>query len=627
MASRYFSVTVSVDSLEWTGHWLASRRCDLLSVHLAPDPAARPRIKLVAIESKARTTEEPIPFKPEAAPFDEAIDQVVATLDALEEILAPDADASLVADLKLTALFEHLASETLARVGRIRAKDAEARQLLSLLTAFSKRELQLGTDLELSGLAVVTQRSATVPEEHASITAPGVRTSWPVRIVRCGVPALRGLFEEEESGETPSSDDSGGSDKGAGSVPGPGAKPESGGTTPVAEPPKAAVTTTQEDGPGAGEVEQPDTVDRELDISEDTRDLIAGLEVASRLRRFKIEDVDESLVREGPTLVSVPVSYTAGESLRPIESATDDIARELGVPTVSVENDPDHPYHIRFLVPRRTRTFPEIPDGDAVWCDDSGNGRYFGIWLGAGVDGTPHRSFVSEWPHLLVAGTTGSGKTTFLKSMLVQLDQIPVGEVTIAIVDGKGEYDYVGLVGEQRFPERFPEVLLGHENATDVLEWLIEDEVANRRTILRNYFTSKPHAPRSPKQAYARAKTLGEDFPLSPIVVFIDEFAEIMLASGPTAREFENLVQRTVQAGRSALVHLVLATQRPDAKVLQGAIKANLPSRVALKLPSHHDSMTILGEAGAEDLLGTGDLVFKSASGERLRLQGFKPPL
>jgi len=196
-------------------------------------------------------------------------------------------------------------------------------------------------------------------------------------------------------------------------------------------------------------------------------------------------------------------------------------------------------------------------------------------------------------------------------------------EARVVVVDGKGEFDYVDLVPRGTFVDQFPDVLLGHENVIPVLEWLVKVEVVRRREALRDYFRRVPSAPRAPRQAYVAAKVAKQKFSLRPIVVFIDEFAEIMLAAGPAARDFEDLVQRVVQAGRSALVHLVLATQRPDANVLRGAIKANLPSRVTLALPSHHDSTTVLNAPGAEALLGKGALYFQSTTVARVRLQGY----
>lgn len=359
-------------------------------------------------------------------------------------------------------------------------------------------------------------------------------------------------------------------------------------------------------------------------LTEDERQLVLQLEAACRLRGFPIDPIELPDVVVGSALLVVPAGLAAGASMKPIEAALDDLARELGASHLSVENDPTRPYYLRFLVPRRERSFPRLPSFPPSFDNGAGN-EYFGLSFGVEVDGQSYTSFLSEWPHLLVAGTTGSGKTTFLKNLLVQLNRLPQESLSLAVVDGKGEYDYFGMLDSNRYVAPFPDVQLGPEKAPDVLRWVVEQEIERRRESLRKYFTIHPRAPRSPKHAFLQARADGTPFPLSPLVVFIDEFAEIMLGAGAAARVFEDLVQRAVQAGRSALVHLVLATQRPDANVLRGAIKANLPSRIALALPTHHDSMTVLGSKGAERLLGSGDMLFYRSAGDRIRLQGYAP--
>jgi S-DNA-T family DNA segregation ATPase FtsK/SpoIIIE len=143
---------------------------------------------------------------------------------------------------------------------------------------------------------------------------------------------------------------------------------------------------------------------------------------------------------------------------------------------------------------------------------------------------------------------------------------------------------------------------------------------------MTEYYRKNNEAPRNPRLAYIQSMDGGlPHVPLKPLIVLIDEFAEIMLGAGQSAKDFEDLVQRLVQTGRSTLVHLVLVTQRPDMNVLRGAVKANLATRVALAVPTHHDSMTVLGEVGAEELLGKGDMIFWSGTGRRVRLQGYDP--
>ncbi len=605
MSDGYLCVPVSIDALEWTEHWLGRQRCDLLAVFLAQRPNTTPRVRFVAVESKTIAGSDPISVSADTEPFKKALAQVVDTLDALSAAICHDAATSLLADLKLSALIEHLMSEVLARISPILGTDVEKIEVLKTLTKLSQRQLACDEGVTLEGLAVVTQSEATV--QRADATVSGGEHPWKVRLVRCGVPTLRQLFEAEGLGELA----------------------DELGVSTVLEHPE----DDQEEGilvPSAPElaaVAEPIVHPygkAEGDVTEAQREQLLQLEVACKSRGFRIGSIDDAVVFEGPALMAVSLALAPGESLRPIQGVSADIARELGVKSVGVENDPDRSYHVRFLIPRRTRAFPRLP-ADALPLTDEQRQQYLCLWMGALVDGTPYRSAISDWPHLLIAGTTGSGKTTFVRSILAQLNRLSKGDVELAVVDGKGEYDYIDVLAPELLTRRFPEIQLGHAHAPEVLGWLIEEEIVRRRAVLTKYFQTHPAAPRAPKHAFIQANAKNEAFPLSPIVVFIDEFAEIMAASGAVAEEFSQLVQRVVQGGRSALVHLVLATQRPDASVLRGAIKANLPSRVALQLPSHHDSMTVLNSAGAEDLLGSGDLIFESATGDRVRLQGYLP--
>jgi len=615
--SDYYFVPISVDSLEWTSHWLRDRRCDLLGVFLGTKENVHPKVRIVAVESKAATSSELIPVSVDAEPFRKAVSQVVATLDALEEVFCQDIATSLVADLKLSALIEHLTSEVLARLSPIRAGESDKLEVLRTLTGLSKRQYVCDEGLTLAGLAVVTQTEVTVGPDD--VTASVGSHPWPIRLVRCGIPTLRELFEGEGMGAlaeqiglgpSPSAlDQTDVSDREDQRMAPAGSLPTEPSRDYVVEEVAAAYVSEG---------------DSNYVVDDAHRERLLQLEMACRSRDFRIGKLEEATVLEGPTLVSVSVPLAAGESIRPMQSASADIARELGVQSVSIENDPGRPYYVRFLLPRARRSFPAVPVERLPFADGELQ-QYLSLWLGAQVEGTPFRSAVSEWPHLLIAGTTGSGKTTFIRSVLSQLNRFERADLQLAIVDGKAEYDYIDVVRQDLFTERFPEVLLGHAHASDVLKWLIDEELPRRRQALTTYFRANPSAPRSPKAAFIVARTQGRPFPIHPLAVFVDEFAEIMAASGSVAEEFAQLIQRTVQGGRSALVHLILATQRPDANVVRGAIKANLPSRVALQLPSHHDSMTVLNSAGAEDLLGAGDLIFEGATGERVRLQGYLP--
>lgn len=224
---------------------------------------------------------------------------------------------------------------------------------------------------------------------------------------------------------------------------------------------------------------------------------------------------------------------------------------------------------------------------------------------------------------MLVGGTTGSGKTTFIRSLLRQLGRFNSRYLDVVVVDGKGEVDYFNVLPPEFFADRFPEIVLGHQHVTGVFDWVVEEEIPRRRQIVLERAKRTPdERPKPARELYVASAGSGSVDPFPALIVVIDEFAEIMIAGGATAQAFEQRVQQVTQVGRSVLVHLVLATQRPDTSVVRGAIKANLDARVALRLPTHHDSMTVLGgrrratsRARRPDLPGCGT--------DAIRLQGY----
>ena len=174
------------------------------------------------------------------------------------------------------------------------------------------------------------------------------------------------------------------------------------------------------------------------------------------------------------------------------------------------------------------------------------------------------------------------------------------------------------------FPSRFPDVQLGHQSAVDVLTWAVEEMEERRKRILD--LARQSPSPQGVKATELYRAALSEESApeIAPLILVIDEFADIMLAGKKSAEKFEDLVQRISQVGRSRLTHLVLATQRPDKETIRGSIKANLNARCVFRLPTQADSMTVLGHAGAERLMLHGDMLFQHGTGTPRRLQAYK---
>jgi S-DNA-T family DNA segregation ATPase FtsK/SpoIIIE len=230
-----------------------------------------------------------------------------------------------------------------------------------------------------------------------------------------------------------------------------------------------------------------------------------------------------------------------------------------------------------------------------------------GFVLGRDVSGEPIFANIEKMPHLLVAGATGSGKSILVHSLITSLlYKNSPQTLRLVLIDPKR----VELSVYDGIPHLITPVITENKKALGVLKWAIQ-EMDRRYEILQ-------HAGSRDVKSY-NAKAKPED-QLPFILIGIDEMADLMSSFG---REVEGAIVRLAQMARATGIHLLLATQRPSVEVITGLIKANIPARVALQVASQIDSRTILDGAGAEKLLGHGDLLFLSAElSKPKRIQG-----
>ena len=230
-------------------------------------------------------------------------------------------------------------------------------------------------------------------------------------------------------------------------------------------------------------------------------------------------------------------------------------------------------------------------------------------WLGKGIDGNPVWTDLAKMPHVLVAGTTGSGKSACVNAILSSiLMQASPNEVRLVLVDPK----QVELNHYENVPHLLTPVVTSPRLAANVLSNLI-GEMETRYGIMSE----------------ARCRNLGElnryrkkkgEAPLPHILCVIDELADLMMVA---PAEVEDSIIRLAQKSRATGIHLVLATQRPSTDIITGTIKVNIPSRIAFAVSSQTDSRVILDQGGAESLLGQGDMLFRGAGSSKLqRVQG-----
>ena len=356
-----------------------------------------------------------------------------------------------------------------------------------------------------------------------------------------------------------------------------------------------------------------------------------SLEEMSRLLSEKLSDfgieVQVTAIKPGPVITRFEVQPAAGVKGNRITGLVKDLARSLAVISVRVV---EH-------IPGRDVIGIEIPNDDreTIFLSqvlESGEfsraGSKLSLALGHDILGRPVIVDLGKMPHLLVAGTTGSGKSVGINAMILSLlFKSTPEQVRIIMIDPK----MLELSVYEGIPHLLTPVITDMKDAANGLRWCVA-EMDRRYALLsalgvRNLagFNKKviearkagkplfdPNWQPDPGLGLESDQLAPELAPLPNIVVVVDELADMMMVVG---KKVEELIARIAQKARAAGIHLVLATQRPSVDVLTGLIKANVPTRLSFMVQSKVDSRTILGEGGAEQLLGNGDMLFLPPGG------------
>ncbi len=322
---------------------------------------------------------------------------------------------------------------------------------------------------------------------------------------------------------------------------------------------------------------------------------------------FRI-DVKVSGYSRGPAITRYEIVPPVGLKLKNIVNLTDDLALNLGTRHIRIVAPIGNRSIIGVEVPNRNRRTvvlreiidsPEFKDSKAK----------LPLILGKDIAGNIVVEDLAEMPHLLIAGTTGSGKSVYVNSLIGGiLFTRPASEVKFIFIDPK----MVELELYNGIPNLLAPVITDPEEAIAVLEWASEEVDRRYRLLSENSVRIITDYNQQAKRVNAaRRRTKNEDegmmevFPY--IVIVIDEFANLMLR---LPKETEKVISKIAAMARAVGIHLVVATQRPSVDVVTGIIKANFPSRVAFRVASLTDSRTILDKSGAERLLGKGDMLF-----------------
>jgi S-DNA-T family DNA segregation ATPase FtsK/SpoIIIE len=340
-------------------------------------------------------------------------------------------------------------------------------------------------------------------------------------------------------------------------------------------------------------------------------------------------------IRPGPVVTLYELEPAPGTKSARVIGLADDIARSMSVTAVRIATVPGRNV-IGIEMPNARRETVLLSEllGAEDWAKHSGK---LNLALGKDIGGQPMIADLARMPHLLIAGTTGSGKSVAINTMILSLlYRLSPDECRFIMIDPK----MLELSVYDRIPHLLAPVVTEPPKAIGALKWTVREMERRYRSMsqlgVRNIagYNEKVTAARAKGEVLTRRVQVGFDpdtnrplfedqpltlEPLPMIVVIIDEVADLMMVAG---KEIEAAVQRLAQMARAAGIHVIMATQRPSVDVITGTIKANFPTRISFQVTSKIDSRTILGEMGAEQLLGQGDMLYMMGGGRITRVHG-----
>jgi S-DNA-T family DNA segregation ATPase FtsK/SpoIIIE len=340
-------------------------------------------------------------------------------------------------------------------------------------------------------------------------------------------------------------------------------------------------------------------------------------------------------IKPGPVVTLFELEPARGTKASRVMALSDDIARSMSATSARVA-----------VVPGRNAIGIELPNArrDQVGLREilehpayAATESVLPLALGRSIGGDPVIADLARMPHLLVAGTTGSGKSVGVNAMILSiLFRHTPEECRFLMIDPK----MLELSVYNGIPHLLCPVVTEPQKAVGALNWAV-NEMEERykrmsRLSVRNIEAFNTRIKTAKKKGETLARTVQTGFdartgqaiyereemdlePMPYIVIVVDEFADLMITAG---KDIETAVQRLAQKARAAGIHLIMATQRPSVDIITGTIKANFPTRLSFKVASKIDSRTILNEQGAEQLLGQGDMLFALGSGQMVRVHG-----
>ncbi len=351
-------------------------------------------------------------------------------------------------------------------------------------------------------------------------------------------------------------------------------------------------------------------------------------QVEMKLADFGVE-AQVVAVHPGPVITSFELQPAAGVKVSQISSLAKDLARSLSVMSVRVVDVIPGKSVIGLEIPNEQRSVVRLSETlQSREYEEAGSP--LALALGKGIGGHPVVVDLAKMPHLLVAGTTGSGKSVALNAMLLSiLFNATARDVRLIMIDPK----MLELSVYQGIPHLLAPVVTDVREAANALRWCVAEMERRYRLMAALGVRNIAGLNRKIREAEQAKQPLTDPLqpvqegvtppllqPLPLIVVIVDELADMMMVVG---KKVEGLITRLAQKARASGIHMILATQRPSVDVITGLIKANIPARIAFQVSSRVDSRTILDQMGAEQLLGHGDMLYLApGGGAPLRVHG-----
>ncbi len=326
------------------------------------------------------------------------------------------------------------------------------------------------------------------------------------------------------------------------------------------------------------------------------------------LTSFDVNAASAGDAVRGPSITRYEFKLEQGVKLSKIMNLADDIALSLGSGGVRIAPIQNRKSVVGIEVPNSQKTpvlLRDVVESPEFLRRSSATT----FALGKDISGEVVTGCIEELPHVLIAGTTGSGKSVCTNSMIISLLYKSAPEqLRLIMIDPK----MVELAPYNGIPHLLIPVVTDPRKAAGALQWAVGE-------MMRRYKAFSENGVKKLSE-YQRLTLKKKDLqPLPSVVVVIDELADLMMVA---AKEVEESIMRVAQMGRAAGIHLVIATQRPSADIITGLMKANIPSRIAFAVASAMESRIILDSAGAEKLVGNGDMLYAPLGGERKRVQG-----